>query len=80
MRPGLRMPPIRAFMDLTALIMNKISTQSLLRKVQHNIEMVQMKITANKSRSIFIIKGKLVDQCFYIGEEFRQSLRSQLRA
>ena len=40
-----------------------------LRKHQENIKLAWMKIKPSRSRSISIIKGKLSDQSFYIGDE-----------
>ena len=43
-RPGLRMLPVRAYMnDLTTLSTTKACTLQLLRKLQENIELAQMK-------------------------------------
>ncbi|KAK2864561.1 hypothetical protein Q7C36_003715 [Tachysurus vachellii] len=55
--------------DLTTLTMTKVCTAQLLRKLQENIERACMKIKPRKSRSISIIKGKLSDHRFHIGEE-----------
>ncbi|KAK7886737.1 hypothetical protein WMY93_026358 [Mugilogobius chulae] len=67
---GLRLPPIRAYMDdLTTLTSTKACTRRLLAKLQENIKWAQMEIKPSKSRSVSIVKGKL-DQCrFYIGED-----------
>lgn len=40
-----------------------------MEKLQENIEWARMKIKSSKSRSISIIKGRLSDSCFFIGEE-----------
>ncbi|ROI52205.1 hypothetical protein DPX16_3475 [Anabarilius grahami] len=69
-RSGLRLPPVRAYMDvLTTLTTTKVCTVQLLRKLRENIERARMKIKPSKSRSISIIKGKLSDHRFHIGEE-----------
>lgn len=69
-RPGLRLPPVRAYMDdLTTLTTTKVCTVRLLRKLQENIECARMKLKPSKSRSISIIKGKLSDHRFHIGKE-----------
>lgn len=69
-RSGLRLPPVRAYMDdLTTLTTTKVCTVRLLKKLQENIERARMKIKPSKSRSISIIKGKLSDHRFHIGEE-----------
>ncbi|XP_029942924.1 NLR family CARD domain-containing protein 3-like, partial [Salarias fasciatus] len=49
--------------------MTKACTAWLLGKLQNNIELARMKIKPRKSRSISIIKGKLSDHRFHIGEE-----------
>lgn len=48
---------------------NQCLHPTAMGKLQENIEMAWMKIKPSKSRSISIIKGKLSDQCFYIGSE-----------
>ncbi|KAK0136753.1 Retrovirus-related Pol polyprotein from type-2 retrotransposable element R2DM [Merluccius polli] len=69
-RPGLRLPPIRAYMDdMTTLTSTIPCTRRLLRKLQENIEWARMKFKPSKSRSLSVVKGKLSDQRFYIGEE-----------
>lgn len=69
-KPGLRLPPIRAYMDdMTTLITTKACTRQLLEKSQQNIEWARMKIQPSKSRSLSIIKGRLSDHQFFIGEE-----------
>ena len=68
--PGLRLPPIRAYMDdMTTLTSTIPCTRRLLRKLQENIEWARMKCKQSKSRSLSVVKGKLSDQRFYIGEE-----------
>lgn len=47
----------------------KACTRWLLEKLQENIEWAWMKIKSSKSRSISIIKERLSDHCFFIGEE-----------
>lgn len=70
LRPGLRLPLVRAYMDnLTTLTTIKACTVRLLNKLQENIELAQMRIKPSKSRSISIVKGKLSDQCFYISDK-----------
>ena len=69
-KPGLRLPPVRAYMDdLTTLTVTKACTARLLGKLQENIELARMKIKPSKSRSISIVKGKLSDHRFHIGKE-----------
>lgn len=70
MRPGLKLWPVRAYMDgFTALTMTKACTVQLLRKLQENIELAWMMIKSSKSRRISIIKGKQSDQCYYTGDK-----------
>ena len=57
---GQRLPPIRAYMDdMTTLTSTLACTKHLLAR---------MKLKPSKSRSISIVKGKLVDQRFYIDD------------
>lgn len=68
-KPGLRLLPIRAYMDdMTTLTTTKACTRRLLEKLQHNIEWARMKIKPSKSRSISIIKGRLSDHRIFIGK------------
>lgn len=55
--------------DLTTLTTTKPCAVQLLRKLQENIELACMKMKPSKSRSICIVKGKLSDHRFHIGEE-----------
>ena len=58
-RLGLRLPPVRAYMnDLTTLTVTTAYTVRLLRMLQENIKLLQMKIKPSKSRTISIIKEK----------------------
>ena len=69
-RAGLRLPPIRAYMDdMTTLTTTAACTKRLLGKLQQNIEWARMKIKPSKSRSISIVKGVLRDTRFHIGED-----------
>ncbi len=69
-RPGLRLPPVRAYMDdLTTLTTTKACTVRLLKKLQENIELAHINIKPTKSRGINIVKGKLPEQRFHIGKE-----------
>lgn len=70
MKLGLRLPPIRAFMDdLTTLTTTKACTRQLLGKLQDNIKWAWMKVKPSKSRSISVVKGKLAEHHFYISGE-----------
>ncbi len=70
LKSGLRLPPIRAYMDdMTILTTTKACARRLLNKLQENIQWAQMEIKPSKSRSISIVKGKLSEHRFYVGEE-----------
>lgn len=70
LQPGLRLPPIRAYMDdMTTLTPTLPCTRQLLRKLQENIKWARMKLKPSKSRSLSVVRGKLSDQRFYIGDE-----------
>ncbi len=70
LKSGLRLPPIRAYMDdMTILTTTKACARRLLNKLQENIQWARMEIKPSKSRSISIIKGKLSEHRFYVGEE-----------
>ena len=70
LKAGLRLPPIRAYMDdMTTLTTTMPCTRRLLKKLQENLEWARMKIKPSKSRSISVVKGKLSEQRFFIGEE-----------
>ena len=67
---GIRLPPIRAYMDdMTTLTTTAACTRRLLGKLQENIKWARMKIKPNKSRSISIVKGELKDVKFCIGDD-----------
>ncbi|CDQ81793.1 unnamed protein product [Oncorhynchus mykiss] len=69
-KEGLRLPPIRAYMDdMTTLTTTAACTRRLLAKLQDNIKWAQMKIKPSKSRSISIVKGQLKDVRFCIGDD-----------
>ncbi|MBN3281348.1 GCIP protein, partial [Polyodon spathula] len=67
---GMRLPPIRAYMDdITTVTTTVACTNRLLGKLTNNIEWAQMQFKPTKSRSISIIKGKVVDKTFFINGE-----------
>ncbi len=67
---GIRLPPIRAYMDdMTILTTTAACTRRLLGKLQENIKWARMKIKPNKSRSISIVKGQLKNVKFCIGDD-----------
>ena len=69
-KEGLRLPPIRAYMDdMTTLTTTAACTRRLLAKLQDNIKWARMKIKPSKSRSISIVKGQLKDVRFCIGDD-----------
>ncbi len=62
-------PPIRAYMDdMTTLTSTIACTKPLLVNLHANITWAHMKLKPSKSRSISIVRGKLVDQRFHIDE------------
>ncbi|KAK7912981.1 hypothetical protein WMY93_013192 [Mugilogobius chulae] len=70
LKSGLRLPPIRAYMDdMTTITNTKPCTKRLLDKLQSNIKWAGMKIKPSKSRSISIVKGQLVSETFFVSEE-----------
>ncbi|KAJ8414647.1 hypothetical protein AAFF_G00038490 [Aldrovandia affinis] len=70
---GLRLPPIRAYMDdMTTLTTTAACTRRLLGKLQENIKWARVKIKPNKSRSISIIKGELKDVSLKDKEQVQQ--------
>ncbi len=70
LKTGVKLTPIRAFMDdITTLTTTVPCTRRLLEKLQENISRARMKIKPSKSRSISITKGKLSDQRFFINSE-----------
>ena len=67
---GLRLPPIRAYMDdMTTITTTAACTRRLLGKLQENIQWARMKIKPSKSRSVSIVKGQLKDVKFHIGDD-----------
>ncbi len=55
--------------NLTTLTTTIACTKRLLQKLQENIKWARLKIKPNKSRSLSVIKGKLVEHRFLIGKE-----------
>ncbi|RXN25999.1 hypothetical protein ROHU_005724 [Labeo rohita] len=69
-KSGLRLPPVRAYMDdMTLITTTKPCTRRLLQKLQENIQWARMQFKPSKSRSISIVKGQLTGEQFYISEE-----------
>ncbi|KAL6470906.1 hypothetical protein MHYP_G00195560 [Metynnis hypsauchen] len=67
---GLRLPPIRAYMDdMTTITSTKPCTKRLLEKLQSNISWAGMKIKPCKSRSISVVKGQITNDTFTINNE-----------
>lgn len=70
MKTGLRLPPIRAYMDdFTTLTTTNACTKRLLGKLHDNIKWARMSVKPSKSRSISVVKGKLTEYRFFIGGE-----------
>jgi len=62
--------PIRAYMDdMTTMTTTVACTDRLLGKLTDNVEWARMQFYPLKSRSILIVKGKVVDQTFFINGE-----------
>jgi len=67
---GMRLPPIRAYMDdMTTMTTTVACTNQLLGKLTDNTEWPRMQLKPSKSRSISIVKGKVVDKTFFINGE-----------
>ena len=67
---GPRLPQIRAFMDdMTTMRSIAPCTSRLLDKLNSNLQWARMKVKPSKSRSLSIVKGKVVDKKFAINEE-----------
>ncbi|KAL7871504.1 hypothetical protein SRHO_G00064870 [Serrasalmus rhombeus] len=67
---GLRLPPIRTYMDdMTTITSTKPCTKRLLEKLQSNISWAGMKIKPCKSRSISVVKGQITNDTFTINDE-----------
>jgi len=67
---GMRLPPIRAYVDDMTTITTTVACSSpLLCKLTVNIEWAQMQFKPSKSRSILIVKGKVEDKTFFINGE-----------
>ena len=70
LKSGLRLPPIRAYMDdMTTITTTSACTKRLLDKLQGNIKWARMEIKPSKSRSISIVKGQLANERFHINNE-----------
>lgn len=58
LKSGLRLSPIRAYMDdMTTITTTNACTKRLLYKLQGNIRWARMEITPSKSRSILHCQG-----------------------
>ncbi|KAI2667638.1 Retrovirus-related Pol polyprotein from type-2 retrotransposable element R2DM [Labeo rohita] len=69
LQSGQCLSPIRAYMDdMTTLTSTIACTKRLLEKLHANITWAHMKLKPSKSRSISIVRGKLIDQKFHIDE------------
>lgn len=67
LKSGVRLPPIRAHMDIMMTMTTTVPcTRCLLGKFQENITGARMTIKPSKLRSISIVKGKLMVQRFSI--------------
>ena len=69
-KSGLRLPPIRAYMDdMTVITTTKPCTRRLLQKLEENIQWARMDFKPSKSRSISIVRGQLTGERFHISGE-----------
>ena len=67
---GVRLTPIRAYMDDMTLITTTVPCMKrILERLNKNLKWASMKIKPSKSRSISIRRGKLSDRKFIIDEE-----------
>ena len=67
---GLRLTPIRAYMDDMTLMTTTVPCMKrILERLNKNLKWAGMKIKPTKSRSISISRGKLSDRKFVIDEE-----------
>jgi len=67
---GMLLPPIRAYIDdMTTMTTTVACTIRLLGKLTDNIEWARMQFKPSKSRSISIVKAKVVDTTFFINGE-----------
>jgi len=55
--------------DMTTMTSTVACTNLLLGKLTNNIEWARMQFRPSKSRSISIVKGKIVDKIFFINGE-----------
>ncbi|TWW54580.1 hypothetical protein D4764_0274410 [Takifugu flavidus] len=70
LKNGLRLPPIRAYMDdMTTITTTRACTKRLLEKLLKNIQWARMEIKPSKSGSISIVKGQLANERFHINNE-----------
>ncbi|XP_063049584.1 MAP/microtubule affinity-regulating kinase 3-like [Engraulis encrasicolus] len=70
LKNGLRLPPIRAYMDdMTTITTTPACTKRLLDKLQGNIQGARMAIKPSKSRSLSIVKGQLTNERFHVNNE-----------
>ena len=75
---GMRLPPIRAYMDdMTLLTTTVPCTKRLLDRVNKNLKWASMKIKPSKSRSISIYRGKVSDRKFAIDDEEIPTIREK---
>ena len=75
---GTRLPPKKAFMDdITTLIQSEEGTRRLLQRLQELFIRSRMKAKPKKSRSLSLIKGKVKEIHFTIGEETIPTVREE---
>ncbi|XP_039679282.1 uncharacterized protein LOC120573558 [Perca fluviatilis] len=70
LKSGLRLPPIRVYMDdMTTITTTNACTKRLLYKLQGNIRWARMEIKPSKSCSISIVKGQSANERFHINDK-----------
>ena len=68
--PNQVLPPMRAYMDdITILSEDSTNTRALLERLDELIGWARMKFKPKKSRSLSIVKGKVVETKFKISDE-----------
>ncbi|CAJ1061376.1 hypothetical protein ROHU_018794 [Xyrichtys novacula] len=64
---GLRLPPLRCFMDdVTSLLQTAVCTARLLKRFEELLSWARMRIKSKKSRSLSIRKGRQMDSVSFL--------------
>ena len=65
LQEGLRLPPVRAFIeDITTMM-----SFDMFHKLNSHLQWARLKIEPNKSRSFSSVKGKVVGRRFVVNDE-----------